>query len=70
METEDFSRRAYFEDALAKLYKVTASKKRKAKVEDLTDDCLKQWATEICENVSNEKPSMPRTEKQMRKHSL
>ena len=57
MATEDFRRRAFFDEALDHLNRKAVSK-RKATAEELTHDCLKQWAIEICENVFDQKRDM------------
>ena len=55
MELEDFACVTWF-DSLNKIMG-TAERMKKSSIhmDDITDDCLKNWATEICENVSYSK---------------
>lgn len=58
MELEDFACVTWFDS----LNKMMGTARRiehcNTCMEDITDDCLKQWAVDICENVSNKKGNL------------
>ena len=58
MELEDFACVTWF-DSLNKLMGTAQRVKNSdIKIEEITDDCLKKWAIEICENVPYKEGSL------------